>query len=329
MAKGVSPKLKILYLIKILLEKTDENHDITMEEIISYLKSYGIVAERKGIYCDFNLLENFGIEVIMEKRNRNSYYKIVTRQFELAELKLLVDSVQSARFISEKKSNDLIKKIEGMASKYEAESLQHEVFVTERIKTSNERVFYNIDAIHNAIAENSMISFQYFTWDEKKNMILKHDGKVYTESPWAMTLAEENYYLVCFDEEEGIKYFRVDKMTKISILDRTREGRKEFEKFDIADYAKKRFRMYDGKETKVKLRCKNSFANAIIDRFGKEIFINHLDDGYFETCVEVAVSKQFYAWILAMGEGVEITGPDEVLEEVRAMIKELSKQYEI
>lgn len=329
MAKGVSPKLKILYLMKILLEKTDENHSITMEEILSSLESYGIVAERKGIYGDFELLENYGFEVIMEKRNRNSYYKVVSRQFELAELKLLVDSVQSARFISEKKSNDLIKKIEGLASKYEASELQHQVFVTERVKTLNERVYYNIDAIHNAITQNAMISFQYFTWDDNKKMVLKHDGKVYKESPWAMTLAEENYYLVCFDEQEGIKYFRVDKMTQIRILDDKREGKKEFERFDIADYAKKRFRMYDGPETKVKLRCKKEFANAIIDRFGKDVFMKPVDAGHFEVFVDVAVSKQFFAWVMAMNDGVEIVGPDEVVEDVKKMIKELSKQYEV
>lgn len=327
MAKGVSPKLKIMYLLKILLEKTDENHSITMEEIISSLESYGIVAERKGIYCDFDLLENFGIEVIMEKHNRNSYYKIVTRQFELAELKLLVDSVQSARFISEKKSNELIKKIEGLASNHEAEELQHQVFVTERVKTSNERVYYNIDAIHNAIVHNSMISFKYFSWDERKKMVLKHDGKIYEESPWAMTLAEENYYLVCFDGIEGIKYFRVDKMTNISILDKEREGKQEFEQFDIADYAKKRFRMYDGTEKRVTLLCNNSFANAIIDRFGKDVNLRPKDEEHFEVNVDVAVSKQFYAWVFAMAEGIKIVGPEDVVEEVKDFVKEIGKMY--
>lgn len=327
MAKGVSPKLKLIYLMQILFEKTDENHSITMEEILSSLESYGIVAERKGIYADFALLENIGFEVIMEKRNRNTFYKVVSRQFELAELKLLVDSVQSARFISEKKSNELIKKIEGLASKYEASELQHQVFVTERVKTLNERVYYNIDAIHNAITHNAMISFQYFTWDENKKMVLKHDGQIYKESPWAMTLAEENYYLVCYDKREGIKYFRVDKMTKIKILDAKREGKKEFAQFDIADYANKRFRMYDGPERKVKMLCRKEFANALVDRFGKDLLIMPVDDKHFEAVVNVAVSKQFYAWVMAMNDGIKIIGPEDVVEDVKDMIDELAKQY--
>ena len=205
--------------------------------------------------------------------------------------------------------------------------LQHQVFITDRVKTSNERVFYNIDAIHNAIIKNSMISFQYFAWDEKKNMVLKHDGKVYKESPWAMTLAEENYYLVCFDENDGIKHFRVDKMTNIKILKEDRAGKEVFDRFDIASYAKKRFRMYDGKEVKVRLICENSLANAIIDRFGKKTMLMPYDEEHFEVKVEVAVSKQFYAWVLALGSGAKIVGPDEVVDELKAFLKELNEQY--
>lgn len=328
MAKGVSPKLKVLYLMKILYEKTDENHSITMEEILKSLEGYGIIAERKSIYTDFALLESFGIEVVKTQRDKNFFYKVVTRDFELAELKLLVDSVQSAKFISEKKSNDLIKKIEGLASKYEASELQHQVFVTERVKTSNERIYYNVDAIHSAITSNSMISFQYFSWDENKEMVLRHNGKTYTESPWAVTLSEENYYLVCYDSEDaGIKYFRVDKMKGINVLNKPREGKKEFKNFDIADYAKKRFSMFDGEEKKVRLLCKNAFANVIIDRFGKEVMLNKKDDEHFEVNVVVAVSKQFFAWVMSMSDGIKIVGPDEVVDEMREMAKSIAKQY--
>lgn len=172
-----------------------------------------------------------------------------------------------------------------------------------------------------------MISFQYFAWDEKKNMVLKHDGKVYRESPWAMMLAEEKYYLVCFDDEDGIKYYRVDKMTNIKILDEQRTGKDVFDKFDIASYAKKRFRMYDGKEVKVRLLCENGLANAIIDRFGKNIMLSRHDENHFEVNVEVAVSNQFYAWILALGSGVKIVGPDEVVDELKELLKKCNNLY--
>lgn len=320
-------KLKILYLIQILMEKTDDNHSLTMEEIIHSLNAYGISAERKSIYRDLDQLDAFGIDVVKEVRNKNCYYHIASRRFELAELKLLVDSIQSAKFITKKKSNELIKKLERLTSDYEAGELQHEVFVTERVKTENEKILYTIDAIHQAIATNSQITFQYFNWDVNKKMVLRHDGRLYTESPWAMTLAEENYYLVCFDDNEGIKYFRVDKMINISVTDIPRNGKKEFKQFDIADYAKKRFRMYDAPEIRVRLRCENAFAGVIIDRFGKDVIMNSVDENHFETLVDVAASKQFYAWIFAMCDGIEIIGPDEAVEEARTMVKKLAKQY--
>lgn len=322
-------KLKILYLNDILLKKTDEEHSLTMADILSELRKMGIEAERKSIYSDIGHLKDYGLDIDMFQKNKNYHYRVLTRPFELAELKLLVDSVQSARFITEKKSNDLIKKIEGLTSEYEAKELQHQVFVTERVKSMNEKILYNIDAIHKAISSNSKITFQYFNWDVNKNEVLRHDGKLYEQSPWAMTLAEENYYLVCYDKAEpfGIKYFRVDKMKNIKVTGEAREGKEEFRNFDIAEYAKKRFRMYDGNEMDVTLLCQNNFAGVIIDRFGKDVMIHPTDKDHFKVHVRVAVSKQFYAWVMAMGEGVEIVGPDEVVEGVRAMIKDLSKQY--
>lgn len=322
-------KLKLLYLMEILLNKTDETHTLTMQEILTELRKRGIEAERKSIYSDLDQLKDYGIDIDMYQQNKNYHYHVISRQFELAELKLLVDSVQSARFITEKKSNALIKKIETLASEYEAKELQHQVFVTERVKSMNEKILYNIDSIHKAISSNSKITFQYFNWDVDKKEVLRHDGKIYEQSPWAMTLAEENYYLVCFDSQnkEGIKYFRVDKMKNIKVTDEPREGKEEFRNFDIAEYAKKRFRMYDGDEMNVSLLCKNEFAGVIIDRFGKDVMMHPVDKEHFKVVVKVAVSKQFYAWVMAMGEGVEIVGPDEVVEQVRQMLKELTKQY--
>ncbi|MBO4415338.1 MAG: WYL domain-containing protein [Lachnospiraceae bacterium] len=327
MKTGVK-KTKILYLMKILLEETDENNSLTMEQIISKLEAYGIDAERKSLYDDIEVLRDYGIDIKMVKRERNGYYNVVSRQFELAELKLLVDSVQSARFISEKKSNELIKKIEALASKHEASELQHQVFVTERVKSQNEKILYNVDAIHRAIEHNRTIKFKYFKLNVKKKPEFRHNGNKYELSPWAMTLVEENYYLVAYDKEtDKLKYFRVDKMDGIEMTNTPRSGQKVFKKTNIAEYVKKRFRMYDGKECTVRLRCHNDFADVIFDRFGKDVMIHECGNDFFEVNVEVALSPHFYAWVMAMNEFVVIAGPQEVYENAKKFVEGLKETY--
>lgn len=328
MAKGNNQKLKIVYLMKILLEKTDETHSITMPEIISYLKNYGISAERKSIYSDIENLRLFGMDIIGEQRERTFYYHVGSRQFELAELKLLVDSVQSAKFITAKKSNELIKKIEGFASKYEASQLQRQVYVAERIKTMNESIYYNVDKIHTAIGANSKITFQYFQWDVHKKMVMRKDGALYEVSPWALSWDDENYYLIAFDSnEDKIKHFRVDKMLHIDVKNEQREGKEKFKEFNMAVYARKTFGMFGGEEQKVKLLCENSFAGVMIDRFGKDVFLVPTDETHFTVNVNVAVSRQFLAWVIALGEGVKIVEPESVVRQMREEVERLMRQY--
>lgn len=328
MAKGNNQKLKIVYLMKILLEKTDETHSITMPEIISSLKNYGISAERKSIYSDIENLRLFGMDIIGEQRERTFYYHVGSRQFELAELKLLVDSVQSAKFITAKKSNELIKKIEGFASKYEASQLQRQVYVAERIKTMNESIYYNVDKIHTAIGANSKITFQYFQWDVHKKMVMRKDGALYEVSPWALSWDDENYYLIAFDSnEDKIKHFRVDKMLHIDVKNEQREGKEKFKEFNMAVYARKTFGMFGGEEQKVKLLCENSFAGVMIDRFGKDVFLVPTDETHFTVNVNVAVSRQFLAWVIALGEGVKIVEPESVVRQMREEVEGLMRQY--
>ena len=249
MPKSSNQKLKLIYLMKILLERTDETHSITMSEIIDALAVYDISAERKSLYNDIENLRVYGLDVIGTQEDRTYSYHIGNRQFELAELKLLVDSVQSAKFITAKKSNELIKKIEGLASKYEASQLHRQVFVAGRVKTMNESIYYNVDRIHTAIAENSRITFQYFQWNVDKKMELRHGGSLYEVSPWSLSWDDENYYLVGFDSKAGkIKHYRVDKILRIQISKEEREGKEHFQKLDMADYAKKSFGMFGGKE---------------------------------------------------------------------------------
>lgn len=328
MAKSSNQKLKILYLMKILLEKTDDTHSITMSEILSSLSAYGISAERKSIYDDIEVLNQYGMDIMGVKRNKSFEYSVGNRQFELAELKLLIDSVQSAKFITTKKSRELIKKIESLASKYEASKLQRQVFVSERVKTINEKIYYNVDLIHEAIGSNNKISFQYFQWNIKKEMELRRDGAYYEVSPWALSWDDENYYMIAYDSnEDKIKHFRVDKMVNSSVLESRREGKEVFKQFDMAVYAKKTFGMFGGKEQTVKLECANEMVGVIIDRFGKDVSLIRLDDNHFTVNVNVAVSKQFMAWVFALGEGVRIVGPDSVVEQMRCEAERLIGQY--
>ena len=326
---GNNQKLKILYLMKILLEKTDETHSITMTEILESLEAYGVSAERKSVYSDIENLRLYGLDIIGEKEDKAFSYRVVSRQFELAELKLLVDSIQAARFITAKKSNELIKKLEGLASKYEASQLQRQVYTAERIKTSNESIFYNVDTLHQAIASNAQISFQYFNWDIDKKQVLRKDGALYQVSPWALSWDDENYYLVAFDSaEDKIKHFRVDKMLRIGLLPEKREGKDSFKRFDMGAYANKMFGMFSGEEETVKILCRNELAGVMIDRFGKDVMLVKADEEHFYVNVKVAVSRQFLGWVMALGEGAKIVGPEKVVLEVKKEIERLVGQYE-
>lgn len=328
MAKGANQKLKLLYLMKILLEKTDETHSITMSEILSSLEAYGVSAERKSIYDDFEALRLYGMDIIGEQRNKTYYYRVGQRDFELAELKLLVDAVQSSKFITAKKSSELIKKLENLGSKYEASQLQRQVYVSERIKTMNESIYYNVDIIHTAISSNVKIMFQYFQWNVDKKMELRKNGEYYCISPWALSWDSENYYLIGYDcEAQIIKHYRVDKMLHIELTDAKREGKELFDKFDIAVYTKKMFGMYDGEIETVKLECENRLAGVIIDRFGKNVNIIRTDSDYFKVNIEVAVSQQFLAWVISIGDGLKIIGPENVVNMMREEAKRLVGQY--
>lgn len=326
--KSSNQKLKIMYLMKILLDRTDETHSITMPEIIDALEAYGISAERKSLYNDIENLRVYGLDVIGVQEDRTYSYHIGNRQFELAELKLLVDSVQSAKFITEKKSNELIKKIESLASKYEASQLHRQVFVAGRVKTMNESIYYNVDSIHAAIAGNSRITFKYFKWNVDKDMELRHDGALYEVSPWLLSWNDGYYYLIAYDSVKGIiKHFRVDKMLDIKSNGRKREGEKVFNLLDMAAYTGKMFGMYGGEDERVRLECDNALAGVMIDRFGKDISLIRLDDKKFAVNVEVAVNRQFLAWIIGLGEGVKIVGPQRIVDMMNDEIDRLVRQY--
>lgn len=328
MPKGSNQKLKLYHLAQIMLENTDDNHYITMPEIMSALEAYEVTADRRTIYADLKDLEALGIEVEGEPVGGGYRYHVVERPFELPELKLLVDAIQSSKFITERKTNALIRKLEKLVSKYEAMKLQRQVYVSGRIKTMNESIYYTVDTIHNAISENRKIRFQYFQWNVKKEMELRHDGAYYHISPWGLSWDAENYYLIGYDSEAGkIKHYRVDKMLRLQMSDEKREGKEYFKKLDMADYAKKSFGMFGGREEKVKLLVENTLAGVIIDRFGKDIMLIPSDEEHFTVNVDVHVSTQFFGWIISLGERVKILGPDEVVAQMKEEIQRLARQY--
>ena len=328
MPKGSNQKFKLYRLAQIMLERTDEEHYISMPEIMAALSEYDVTADRKSIYNDLRDLSVFGIEVEGEPIGNRYHYHVTNRSFELPELKLLVDAIQSSKFITEKKSYALIKKLETLASKYDAQKLQRQVYVSGRIKTMNESIYYTVDAIHNAISEYKKIKFQYFQWNAKKEMELRHNGAWYHISPWGLSWDDENYYLVGYDTDAGmIKHYRVDKMLHIKISDESREGKEHFKKLDMADYAKKSFGMFGGKEQTVKLSVHNKLAGVIIDRFGKDVMMIPADEEHFNVNVDVRVSRQFLGWVFSLGSDIQIVGPDDVVEQMRKEIARSVEQY--
>lgn len=328
MAKSQNQKLKLLYLWEYLTQQTSEEHPVSIKQIIAYLESQDIAAERKAIYDDLELLRYWGLDIIQVGESRSTAYYVGSRDFELPELKLMVDSVQSSKFITEKKTIALIKKIEQLTNAFDAQLLSRQVFVANRIKTMNESIFYNVDAIHSAIAANKKLQFHYFEYTVTKERRLRHDGAFYQISPFALTWDDENYYMVGYDSEMArIRHFRVDKMIDISSLDEERDGQDAYAKMDLALYARKTFGMFVGEDKKVTLRFENSLVGPVIDRFGKEIMIIPDGDEHFKFSADVAVSPQFFAWICGFGTQAEIIGPAEVVSEFAKHIRSIADQY--
>lgn len=327
MAKSRNQKMKLLLIMKELLENTDSSHPASIAYLIEMLGENGILAERKSIYDDIDTLRLFGLD-IESRRERPSGYYIASREFELAELKLLVDSVQSSKFITHRKSGQLIKKLEALAGRHEASQLQRQVYVANRIKTMNESIYYNVDKIHTAISRDTKVRFQYFEWTPEKGTQLKKQGEFYKISPWGLAWQDDNYYLIGFDSQAGIiKHYRVDKMLRLEVMRAKREGKEVFRKFDTASYTRKTFGMFGGEEEKVHLLCKNQMAGVMIDRFGKDVMMYKEDEDKFRVIADVNVSSQFFGWIAGLGQEVQIAAPQEIREQFKEYLDKLRNQY--
>lgn len=316
MAKTYNQKMKLLHILHVLTEKTDEKHYLTAAQLIEELDKVGIRAERKSIYSDIDELTDYGYDIIHVKSRTNGGYYLAGRDFELAELKLLVDAVQSSRFITKKKSTELIKKIEKLTSSYEAKNLQRQVYVSNRIKTDNESIYYNIDDIHNAIQNNKKVKFQYMDWTVSKELKPRKNGQWYEVSPYALIWAEERYYLVGYSTLDcEIRHYRVDKIGKIEIMDEKREGMENPAGFDVAAYSNKVFGMYGGETESVTIAFPEKLIGVFIDRFGKDVDIRKREEGYLSVRTGIVPSGQFYGWICGLGKEVKILAPKRVKEE--------------
>ncbi|MGN0160000.1 MAG: helix-turn-helix transcriptional regulator [Lachnospiraceae bacterium] len=315
-------------MVKLFNEKTDENHGVSMADILQYLEKQGIKAERKSIYDDIELLRLYGMDIVCEKKLKNFYYYLASREFELAELKILVDTVQASKFITERKSTELIRKLESLASVHEARELQRHVYVNSRIKTMNESIYYNVDAINSAINQNRQIDFEYYEWSTEKKLVKKSNGDKKGISPWALTWDNENYYLIAYDPQDcKIKHYRVDKMRKIRTTPDARTGQEDYKRIDLGSYTNKVFGMYGGVEENVTLEFANYLIGVVMDRFGKDIMVIPKDKEHFTIHIQVEVSPMFLSWIIGLGNGVKIISPENVVDQIRKEGERIVAQY--
>ena len=322
MAKSSNQKKKLLVLRELLLKHSDEEHPISVKDMIAELERHDIKAERKSLYDDMETLRSFGLDVQSRKGNSPGWF-IGEREFELAELKLLVDAVQSSRFITRKKSDSLICKLEGLASVHQAKQLQRQVFVSGRVKTMNESIYYNIDKLHAAVGERRSVRFHYFEYNSRKEKVFRRDGRYYAVTPYGLVWDNENYYLVGTDSEKGdVRHYRVDKMYRIELGDKVSVG-----EFDMVGYSQRYFGMFSGVDAKVKLKVRDEFAHIVLDRFGQEVMLVPGSDGTFTVTVNVVVSPQFWGWVFALGEGVEVCSPDWAVEQYKGHLDKVRQLY--
>lgn len=316
-------KLRILHLLRILREHTDDENVISMEGILAKLRLHGFEANRKTIYDDIDALRIYGYDIIQQKGN-NMGYAIVSRDFELPELKLLIDIVQSSRFITEKKSKQLIEKIEKFTSKHFGKRLRRQMYVADRVKTANEAIYYNVDILHNAIADGVQIAFKYNRYDINKKRQPQNDGADYIASPYCLTFSEENYYLVAhYPKHERLTHFRVDRMSMIRLLEDKSVAIAEImgERFHLGTHLKNTFGMFGGKLERVSVRCENWLIDAVIDKFGEGVAVRKDGDTHFIATFSVNASPTFYAWVFTFMGAMKIISPDEIKGEFQKAIE--------
>ena len=324
MPKSDNQKLKILYIWDYLQKNSHEAHPVRASELIHMLDSHDIRCDRKTVYSDISALQDYGVDIISISGKNGGYY-IASRNFELPELKLLIDAVQSSRYLTEKKSRELIEKLCAQCNEQDGKLLKRTVLVSGRVKSMNETIYYNVDAIQEAIAQNKQITFRYFDWDlgQKRH----YREKEYIASPYGLCQDNENCYLLALSQRHGITSYRVDRMNDIQLLSDARTPCPELTGKALHDHANRLFQMYSGEAVDVKLRFHRSLINAVIDRFGQDTMLIPDGEEYFNFTVKVAVSPMFLSWVIGFGNKAKILHPQSVADQCRQLCMETMSQY--
>lgn len=325
MPRSDNQKLKILYILDYLKEKSHRDHPVGATELMNMLEhQHNILCNRKTVYSDISALQDYGVDIVSVPGKKGGYF-IASRNFELPELKLLIDAVQSSRFLTEKKSRELIQKLCRECSVYDAQLMRRDVLVSGRVKSMNETIYYNVDAIQEAIAQKRQITFRYFDWgiDGKR----RYREKSYQASPYGLCQDNENCYLLALSPRHGVTSYRVDRMSDISLCDEGRLPCPELTGKNLNAHANRLFQMFAGEPTSVKLRFHRELTNVVVDRFGRDILLIPDGEGHFVFTVDVAVSPMFLSWVIGFGSKAQILYPQRVIEECTALCQQAMAQY--
>ncbi len=322
-------KLRMLYIYSILREMTDEDHILSASELGNILKRrYNMEADRRSLYSDIDTLREWGVDIVIRKGKDHGYF-IGEREFEIPELRMLVDAVQVSKSITEKKSGELIEKLIGFVGEPQRKLLEKQIILYNRPKAKNETVFYVTDSIHSAMYENRQITFQYVEWTVRKEYRFRRDGARYRVSPWVLIWDDENYYLIAYEKESDmLRHYRVDKIMNLEIEPEPREGKNLARNFDPAVFEKKTFGMFSGEDVRVTLICDNRFAGVIIDRFGVDSTLIPAGEDRFTVRVQVTVSPQFFGWLTALGSGIQILRPEKTRQEYLDYMRHALERYD-
>ena len=326
MPKSDNQKLKIFYILDYLQQNSHADHPIRAAELIQVLENrHNILCERKTIYSDIAALQEYGIDIVSIPGKNGGYY-IASRNFELPELKLLIDAVQSSRFLTEKKSRELIEKLCKQCSVHDARLMRRDMVVSGRVKSMNETIYYNVDAIQEAIGQNRQITFRYFDWgiDGKRRYREKH----YQVSPYGLCQDNENCYLQALSPRYGVTSYRVDRMSDITLTEEPRVPCPELTGKNLTRHANQLFQMFAGHPTTVKMRFHRSLTNVVMDRFGRDTMLIPDGDDHFVFTVDVAVSPMFLSWVIGFGSKAKILHPQSVIEACQSLCREAMGQYD-
>ena len=325
MPKSDNQKLKIFYILDYLQKNSHESHPVRASDLIAWLdRNHNISCDRKTVYSDVAALQEYGIDIVSIPGKNGGYY-IASRNFELPELKLLIDAVQSSRYLTEKKSKELIEKLLTQCNEQDAKLMKRNVLVSGRVKSMNETIYYNVDAVQEAIAQNKQISFRYFDWDFGGKR--KYREKAYIASPYGLCQDNENCYLLALSDRHGITSYRVDRMSDIALQDTPRTPCPELTGKALTDHANRLFQMYSGDTVDVKMRFHRSLINVVIDRFGKDTMLIPDGEDFFNFTVRVAVSPMFLSWIMGFGSKAKILYPQSVIDEFCSLCADAMNQY--